>query len=804
MKKRLLSLTLIAALCLSLLPATALAADGDTVYVGGVALTYSESTPVYATTDESGNVIKEGASANNYNIKWDGNTLTLKGAYITEEVSTPGLSSPVEGAAIGVYNQSGDANLTITLEGTNTIKDVSAAIHVFAPSGSASLTITGDGILSASSGFNPGIRVQSNTGNGTLAITGAKVTASSSYSSNGVQIRCGDSSNASLTVNGGSLTATGSGATFAGIIMQFGSSTSGSGTPTVTVSDNAIVRANGSAGGITSNSFAEVQTAAGTGESGGIVFDNGTGTVYGNVTLQEDLTIGEDESLNIPSGASLTIDSSATLTNKGTVTNSGTLTNNGTINNSGTLPEDIGGAVNHAPSITTGATLPAGTVGTTYSQTLVASGTETILWKLDSGSSLPNGLSLSGNTITGTPSESGNFEFTITAKNNVGSDSQEFSLTINAAIAPSITTQPQAQTVTEGGTATFSVAASGSGTLTYQWQQSTDGGNSWADIPNATGASYTITGATAEMSGTQYHCVVKGDGGETTSSAATLTVRPYEPPYTGKYSYEIVSDVGENGTIDVDRYATEGDQVTITVSSDEAYLLDDLTVTSGGRDVALTDNGDGTYTFTMPSGDVAITATFAEDPNWEEPEDPATDVSEIFTDVPVNHWAQAAIQYVYDNGLMTGVSDSEFAPEATTTRAMIVSMLARLENVTSAADAGFADVAADDWYATAVNWAAANGIVSGISDNTFAPNDPITREQLAAMLMNVAQWKGQDTSARADLSDYTDAPSTWASEAVQWAVAEGLLAGVTDDQLQPQGQATRAQVAAILQRFLEA
>ena len=182
----------------------------------------------------------------------------------------------------------------------------------------------------------------------------------------------------------------------------------------------------------------------------------------------------------------------------------------------------------------------------------------------------------------------------------------------------------------------------------------------------------------------------------------------------------------------------------------------------------------------------------------------ATDVSEIFTDVPANHWAQAAIQYVYDNGLMTGVSDTAFAPEATTTRAMIVSMLARLENVTSAADAGFSDVAADDWYATAVNWAAANGIVNGISDDTFAPNDPITRDQLAAMLMNYAQWKGQDTSARADLSGYSDAPSTWASEAVQWAVAEGLLAGVTDVQLQPQGQATRAQVAAIMQRFLEA
>ena len=275
-----------------------------------------------------------------------------------------------------------------------------------------------------------------------------------------------------------------------------------------------------------------------------------------------------------------------------------------------------------------------------------------------------------------------------------------------------------------------------------------------------------------------------------------------EPPYTGKYSYEIVSDVGENGTIDVDRYATEGDKVTITVSPDEAYLLDDLTVTSGGKDVELTDNGDGTYTFTMPSGDVEITATFVEDPNWEEPEDPSTDVSEIFTDVPANHWAKAAIQYAYDNGLMTGVSDTEFAPEATTTRAMIVSILARLENVTSAEAAGFADVSADDWYATAVNWAASAGVVSGTGDGNFSPNAAITREQLAAMLMNYSAWKGEDVSARADLSAYSDQPSTWAAETMQWAVAEGLISGVTADQLQPQGNATRAQVAAILQRFL--
>ena len=159
------------------------------------------------------------------------------------------------------------------------------------------------------------------------------------------------------------------------------------------------------------------------------------------------------------------------------------------------------------------------------------------------------------------------------------------------------------------------------------------------------------------------------------------------------------------------------------------------------------------------------------------------------------------MQYAYAGGLMTGVSANEFAPEQTTTRAMIVSMLARLEGVESANNAGFADVS-NEWYATAVNWAANVGVVNGYEDGTFKPNQPITREQLAAILMNYAAYKGEDVSARADLSSYTDQPSTWAQEAISWSVAEGLLTGVTADTLQPQGAATRAQVAAILQRFL--
>lgn len=276
-----------------------------------------------------------------------------------------------------------------------------------------------------------------------------------------------------------------------------------------------------------------------------------------------------------------------------------------------------------------------------------------------------------------------------------------------------------------------------------------------------------------------------------------------EPPYTGRYSYEVFTSVGDNGTLSVDRYATEGDKVTIEVTPDEAYLLDALVVTANGKEVELTDNGDGTYTFTMPSADVRISATFAEDTDWTEPEEPATDVSDIFIDVAPNAWYKDAVQYAYDNGLMTGVSANEFAPDATTTRGMIVSMLARLEGVESANDAGFADVEGE-WYAIAVNWAASVGVVNGYEDNTFRPNDAITREQLAAILMNYAAYKGEDVSARASLDAYSDAEnvSTWATDTMSWAVAEGYITGMTADTLQPQGSATRAQVAAILERFL--
>ena len=344
---------------------------------------------------------------------------------------------------------------------------------------------------------------------------------------------------------------------------------------------------------------------------------------------------------------------------------------------------------------------------------------------------------------------------------------------------------------TIGYTITFNAAGGDCATASAR----TDLDGKISALPDASRDGYTFRGWFTAASGGEQVTLDKVYSADTTLYAQWEKIP--EPPYTGKYSYEIFTDDSEHGALDVDRYATEGEKVTITVLPDDGYALDEIVITDKhGEAIDFVDNGDGTITFIMPSGDVTITATFAE---ADEPE-----CALPFVDVHANDWFFDPVCYVYREGLMTGTSATTFAPNATTTRAMIVSILARQENVTAAEEAGFTDVAENDWFATAVNWAAREGIVAGFEDESFRPNEAITREQLAAILCNYSAWKGKDTSARADLDEYTDAISisSWATDTMSWAVAEQLLAGVTENTLEPQGAATRAQVAAVLQRFL--
>ena len=276
-----------------------------------------------------------------------------------------------------------------------------------------------------------------------------------------------------------------------------------------------------------------------------------------------------------------------------------------------------------------------------------------------------------------------------------------------------------------------------------------------------------------------------GSGGSSSGSSTTYTAK--------------VNKTGSGSAAVSPQNAKKGDKVTVTATPNAGYEVAAVTVTdSSGKTVAVSNEGNGKYTFTQPASRVTVQVTFRV--VEEQPDDTAMP----FTDVAAGQWYAEAVQYVYEKGLMTGTSATAFAPDATTTRGMIVTMLYRLEGEPAAAASGFADVEAGQWYANAVNWAAANQIVNGYGE-TFGPNDIITREQMAAILYRYAQYKGYDVSASGQMSAYTDAAnvSDYASSAMQWAVGEGLLNGVTETTLAPDGSAIRAQVAAIFMRFCE-
>ena len=873
-RKRLLSAYLALALCLNLLPATALAADGVTLRIGNTTITESG----YWTTSNGGNTFTyvNGAPSSGGYIHYvpnatGGPTLTLNNVTIA---GTYDASNNIEGTGIYMSSSSGSASLTIMLQGDNNQVSGASGIYVFSDYGDASLSISGTGSLTAKGtdyGNHSGIMVQSNGGKAELTINNVDVTATNS-NTQGIRLQPAGTSPATLAVNGGSLTASGS----KGIDYQFGTGATGSGTPTVTVSNNAIVRANGS---ISNNSSTEIHIGAdSSASSGGIVFDGNEGTVYGSVTLEENLTIGEGESLDIPSGASLTIDSGATLTNEGTVTNSGTLTNNGTIDNSGTLPDNINGngTVNHAPTITTDS-LPNGTEGTSYSQTLTATGTAPITWSIAEDSSLPAGLSLGADTgvISGIPTADGTFNFTVTATNAYGSDSKEFTLTIDQQGTIHVTSVSLDKTsleLTEGGTDTLTatitpnnatnknvtwstsnasiatvnngeVTAVSAGTATIT---ATADGKSATCTVTVTAATVPVTGVTMNKTSTSLYvgdtetltATVAPDNatnkavtwtssdsavatvdqnGVVTAVAhgtATITVTTEDGNYTatctvtvsrystggGPTTYAVTAPDVENGTVRVSpSRASRGTTVTITVTPDEGYELESLTVLdSRDNEIALTDKGDGKYTFTMPSGKVTVEASFAEIAPEPLP----------FGDVDDGDWFADAVRFVYENGMMNGVSETDFAPHATTSRSMIVTILYRLEGepvVDYAMD--FTDVAGDAYYAEAVRWAASEGIVGGYGGGLFGAEDAVAREQLAVILYRYAVYKGYDVSIGEDTNilsyaDFADL-SEYAIPAMQWACGAGIVNGTSESTLTPQGEATRAQVAAMLMRFCE-
>ena len=270
---------------------------------------------------------------------------------------------------------------------------------------------------------------------------------------------------------------------------------------------------------------------------------------------------------------------------------------------------------------------------------------------------------------------------------------------------------------------------------------------------------------------------------------------------SGKTTFKVVTSAVNNGGVNASpSNAEKGATITITLSPDKGYKLDKLTVTDGsGKTVSTVKKSDTVYTFTMPASAVKVGVSYVK--ATETPSETK------FNDVSANDWFASAVDYVTGKGMMNGTADNTFSPKANTTRGMVVTVLYRLENQPSTSAASFTDVASGAYYANAVAWANANGIVSGYGSGKFGPNDKVTREQLAAILYRYAQYKKYDVSVGEDTNIlfYNDAQSisSYAIPAIQWACGAGVVTGKSGNKLDPKGNATRAEVAAMLMRFCE-
>lgn len=297
-----------------------------------------------------------------------------------------------------------------------------------------------------------------------------------------------------------------------------------------------------------------------------------------------------------------------------------------------------------------------------------------------------------------------------------------------------------------------------------------------------------------------YTFIAAYDGSQTIAPKTDFTTVKVQQRSSGggepaKPSFPVKISNSGDGVAKVDKsYASAGAKVTITVTPGRNATVQRITVTDeDGQRLKLTENRDGTYSFTMPSGTANVYVRFSGS-------------GLPFADVPSGSWYYDDVAYVYDTGLMTGLTATAFGPNLSTTRGMIVTILWRMENEPAARHGcPFADVRRGSYYEQAIAWASENGIVTGFDASTFAPDRAITREQLAAILFRFAAYRGMDAvTLRENLSSFQDqaAISAYAVSALNWAVGEGLMQG-TGDKLEPTGSATRAQVAAMLRRFIQ-
>lgn len=282
---------------------------------------------------------------------------------------------------------------------------------------------------------------------------------------------------------------------------------------------------------------------------------------------------------------------------------------------------------------------------------------------------------------------------------------------------------------------------------------------------------YFIAGVEAPLDG--------GGGGSSSGGGSSAPI-----------SYIITTSAGQGGSIDTAKTVSviAGASATFNIKANEGYAIEDVKV--DGKSIGVVDS----YEFKDVNANHTISVTFKQ----------VESIIHDFTDVPKDTWYYESVMNARDKGWFFGTSDTTFSPNAEMTRGMIVTVLWRIEGKPSAKSHSFNDLAVDKYYNAGVAWAAEHGIVSGYGNGMFGPEDSITREQMAVILMNYAKYKGYDISMKADLSKFADGESIspWAKDAISWANAEGLIQG-SGSQLMPADNAVRCQVAAILQRFIE-
>ena len=505
--------------------------------------------------------------------------------------------------------------------------------------------------------------------------------------------------------------------------------------------------------------------------------------------------------------------------------------------------------VSDSPPTVTTETLPGGTEGEAYSQTLTAKGTAPITWSIASGT-LPKGLSLNETTgeISGTPAGEETAVFTVKAVNALGEDTKELSITIAKAPEPEYSVTVSDDGHGTGAATPFTATAGTTITLTAtpdegyhfkEWQVISGGVTIKDDtftMPDGNVEVKAIFEKDAPPAPTEFTVIFDGnDGTPSVGSMTTANQKLSSLPSASrsKHSFDGWYTEKSGGTkITTDTVFSANTTVyahwTYTGGYNPPVTYCTLRFeTGGGRDITSvrrTYNAciDLTkyvptwrgYTFigwysdrslTNKVSEVYLTRDLTVYAGWRVDENPSTGENP-FTDVSEKDWFFDDVLFVYDYGLMVGTGKTLFSPHETVTRGMMATILWRMEG--SPIPKGknrFTDVEDGKRYADAITWTAENGIFADYDKDRFKPDDPITREQLAAIFYRYADYKGYDLTVKGNLDKFKDADeiTDYAKTAMQWAVGSDLVKGKSGALLDPQGKATRAEIAAMLHRFIE-